>query len=163
MQAEKASTELRASEPQSQTFQPDFNSIESEKEQTLTIKPQNMIQKPIQIEDFPDERNLSEQELIDLECRKLREQVTIPYLLPLSSLVKWPKHAKKEEDVYTLVLDLDETLIHFEIDPEDPDGDGYYNIRPGALSFLGVLSNYYEIVIFTAAMPDVSLFYFLVF
>jgi hypothetical protein len=41
--------------------------------------------------------------------------------------------------VYTLVLDLDETLIHFEIDEEiDPaeDEPGYYLIRPGAMNFL---------------------------
>jgi hypothetical protein len=41
------------------------------------------------------------------ELSKLRSQVQIPYLKPLP---------KSLEDVklYTLVLDLDETLIHFE-------------------------------------------------
>lgn len=59
-----------------------------------------------------------------------------------------------EVEVYTLVLDLDETLIHYECD--DRDGD-YYLIRPGALKFLKELALYYEIVIFTAAMPEVSI------
>lgn len=45
---------------------------------------------------------------------------------------------------YTLVVDLDETLIHF-------NDDGYYLIRPGVPVFLQELSKYYEIVIFTAA------------
>lgn len=61
--------------------------------------------------------------------------------------------------MYTLVLDLDETLIHFEIDEDvDPNEEepGYYLIRPGALKFLSDLSEYFEIVVFTAAMPDVS-------
>jgi TFIIF-interacting CTD phosphatase-like protein len=42
-----------------------------------------------------------------------------------------------------LVLDLDETLIHFEIDEEiDPavEEPGYYLIRPGAINFLKELS-----------------------
>lgn len=58
---------------------------------------------------------------------------------------------------YCLVLDLDETLIHFEIDETvDPEAEepGYYLIRPGAIKFLKELSEYYEIVVFTAAMPD---------
>jgi len=58
---------------------------------------------------------------------------------------------------YTLVLDLDETLIHFEIDETvDPEIEepGYYLIRPGCIKFLNQLSEYYEVVVFTAAMPD---------
>ena len=63
---------------------------------------------------------------------------------------------------YTLVLDLDETLIHFDCDDEnDDDDDGYYLIRPGAIKFLNELSKYYEIVIFNAAMPDATLIYFI--
>ena len=58
-----------------------------------------------------------------------------------------------EAEVYTLVLDLDETLIHYECDDEDGD---YYLIRPGAIKFLKEMALYYEIVIFTAAMPEVS-------
>ena len=54
-------------------------------------------------------------------------------------------------------MDLDETLIHFEVeDDEAAEDPGSYLIRPGAIRFLNQLSEYYEIVIFTAAMPDVS-------
>lgn len=54
-------------------------------------------------------------------------------------------------------MDLDETLIHFDCDEENDEEDqGYYLIRPGAIKFLNELSKYYEIVIFTAAMPDVQ-------
>lgn len=88
----------------------------------------------------------------------MKALVTIPYLPPLeeSSL---PVYAMNNPDnVYTLVLDLDETLIHFEIDDTVPEDEepGYYLIRPGALRFLNELKDYFEIVVFTAAMPDVS-------
>jgi len=57
-------------------------------------------------------------------------------------------------------LDLDETLIHLECEEEESENqneeDGvYYLIRPGTIKFLNELSRYYELVIFTAAMPDV--------
>lgn len=72
----------------------------------------------------------------------------VPYLPPLPT--------GKE---YTLVLDLDETLIHFDCDEEEEDEEnqGYYLIRPGAIKFLHELNKYYDLVIFTAAMPDVTL------
>lgn len=54
---------------------------------------------------------------------------------------------------YTLVLDLDETLIHYDVD--DQENEGYYLIRPGALRFLEEMAKYYEIVLFTAATPEV--------
>ena len=42
--------------------------------------------------------------------------------------------------------------------PVDPEIEepGYYLIRPGCIKFLNQLSEYYEVVVFTAAMPDVS-------
>ena len=89
-----------------------------------------------------------EQDEIDRELAILRQQVTIPYLPPIDT------NMIDESEVYTLVLDLDETLIHYECD--DTDGD-YYLIRPGAIKFLKELALDYEIVIFTAAMPEVSL------
>ena len=55
--------------------------------------------------------------------------------------------------VYSLILDLDETLIHFEDnESDDEDGDVFYLIRPGLNNFLTELSKYYEIVIYTAAL-----------
>lgn len=51
---------------------------------------------------------------------------------------------------YTLVLDLDETLIHF----VDNGHESYYLKRPGCIEFLQEMSVYFELVIFTAAMQD---------
>ena len=41
-----------------------------------------------------------------------------------------------KRDFYTLVLDLDETLVHyFELD-----GSGYYDMRPGCIEFLTAMN-----------------------
>ena len=51
---------------------------------------------------------------------------------------------------HTLVLDLDETLVHY----YEVAGKGRYNIRPNCQKFLREMSELYELVIFTAAMQD---------
>lgn len=51
---------------------------------------------------------------------------------------------------YTLVLDLDETLVHY----FEENDEGHYLIRPGCEEFLQEASQYYELVIFTAALQD---------
>ena len=60
-----------------------------------------------------------------------------------------PKKEVKSKD-YTLVLDLDETLIHY----PDPDvftqDQDFYLLRPGLHKFLDKMVKYFEIVIFTA-------------
>jgi len=52
---------------------------------------------------------------------------------------------------YTLVLDLDETLVHF-VQTEE---EGTVFIRPGCEEFLKSVSEWYEVVIFTAGLQDV--------
>ena len=54
---------------------------------------------------------------------------------------------------YTLVLDLDETLIHFKGNPND-DSSGILQFRPFLSEFLSKISHYYELVVFTAATQD---------
>ena len=68
----------------------------------------------------------------------IAQEVTEPYLPP-----------KKIDDKrdYCLVLDLDETLVHF---CED-NNEAYVKVRMGAEHFITVLSQYCEIVIFTAS------------
>ena len=51
---------------------------------------------------------------------------------------------------YTLVLDLDETLVHY----EDNGVLGQFYLRPYAQEFLDEMAKYYEVVIFTAALQD---------
>ncbi|KAL4497767.1 hypothetical protein ABPG72_000522 [Tetrahymena utriculariae] len=56
----------------------------------------------------------------------------------------------KNDNVYTLVLDLDETLIHF---VDTPVG-GHFLMRPFLEIFLKEMSKIYEIVIFTVGMEN---------
>ncbi|MCQ2817175.1 MAG: HAD family hydrolase [archaeon] len=54
------------------------------------------------------------------------------------------------EDIYTLVLDLDETLVHFFYTPSG----GTFLIRPHCFEFLNQMSQIFDIAIFTAAMKE---------
>ena len=65
--------------------------------------------------------------------------VSYPYLPPLL-----------DNSTITLVLDLDETLVHYIEDINNP----ILLFRPGVQHFLEEMSKLFEIVIFTAAMQD---------
>jgi Dullard-like phosphatase family protein len=67
-------------------------------------------------------------------------KVSPPFLNPL-------EHGSDE---YTLVLDLDETLIH----NVDSGNDSFFLVRPGCVEFIKNMAKYYEIVIFTAALQE---------
>ena len=54
---------------------------------------------------------------------------------------------------YTLVLDLDETLIHFKANPNNEES-GTIRIRPYLYQFLDKIKKYYELVVFTAATQE---------
>ena len=57
---------------------------------------------------------------------------------------------EKQNSTYTLILDLDETLVHFFYTPSG----GSFLIRPYCIQFLEEMSKFYEIIIFTAALKD---------
>ncbi|CAE7935390.1 unnamed protein product, partial [Symbiodinium sp. KB8] len=71
----------------------------------------------------------------------------LPPMLPiLDCNPKLPP--SKMPDAYSLVLDLDETLVHY----SEHDGMGSYEIRPGMHEFVQRMhANGYELIIFTAA------------
>lgn len=68
-------------------------------------------------------------------------KVTPPFLNPLTL---------QTDPQYTLVLDLDETLIH----NVEYGNDSYFLVRPGCVAFIELMAKYYEIVIFTAALQE---------
>ena len=72
---------------------------------------------------------------------KTNVSIPIPYI---------PNRSNKS---YTLVLDLDETLIHFKANPNNEES-GTIKIRPYLYQFLDKIKKYYEIVVFTAATQE---------
>ena len=61
-----------------------------------------------------------------------------------------PYLIEKNEKKYTLVLDLDETLIHFRLS-QNKEGEGILKLRPGVFTFLEQIKEFYEIILFTEA------------
>ena len=59
----------------------------------------------------------------------------------------------KSNKPYTLVLDLDETLIHFKSNPNN-ESSGKIMIRPFLYDFLKNIKKDFELIIFTAATQD---------
>ena len=70
-----------------------------------------------------------------------------------NSLIRIPYLNKEIIKEFSLVLDLDETLISFKIDEKD-ESKGILRYRPGLDIFLSKVSKYYELIIFTAATKE---------
>ena len=77
----------------------------------------------------------------DMDDEYDNEQPQVPFLPPKS---------ESDEREYTLVIDLDETLVHYF--EEEGGENAYVKVRVGCESFIRELSKYCEIVIFTAGV-----------
>ena len=89
------------------------------------------------LEDVIDEESLNENELLE---DMVIPKPSIPFLAPKN---------ENDDREYCLVLDLDETLVHY-IEEEHND-NAFVKVRMGAETFINILSDYCEIVIFTAS------------
>ena len=67
--------------------------------------------------------------------------------------IKVPYLSTKNPKKFTLVLDLDETLIAFQINPNE-ENKGLLKFRPGLDYFLLKMKNLYEIIVFTSATQE---------
>ena len=59
----------------------------------------------------------------------------------------------KNNKEFSLVLDLDETLVYFKTKNDGEDG-GVLKVRPGINEFLDEVGKYYELILFTTATQD---------
>lgn len=69
------------------------------------------------------------------------------------ALIQLPLLSKQKDKEYTLVLDLDETLIHYEEDIKIS-SKGTVSYRPGLIAFLENVCPYYELVLFTMSLKQ---------
>ena len=67
--------------------------------------------------------------------------------------VKKPYIMKPANKRYTLILDLEETLLNFRLKSENR-GEGALKLRPGLFEFLDTVQIFYEIILFTASSQD---------
>ena len=99
----------------------------------------------------------------DQGSKTISSSQSSPFHLPT---LKTSEDGEKKRN-YSLIVDLDETLIHYEEVNSDKNfntslfaifqnnGKGKFFVRPYADLFLKEMSQYYEITIFTAAVKDV--------
>ena len=71
--------------------------------------------------------------------------------IKLNPKIPYLKFPPKKE--YTLVLDLDETLIYFNFININKNL-GKVRLRPGLLNFLEIIKEFYEIIVFTSSTKD---------
>ena len=72
---------------------------------------------------------------------------------PTKEIIPIPYLQYNTNKKFTLVLDLDETLIHFKENPNN-ESSGLLRFRPFLTEFLTHVQNDFELVIFTAAVQD---------
>lgn len=91
--------------------------------------------------------------IITIDCSKNGESLTF-VITSKSSMpnISYPYlPSKKDNKAFTMVLDLDETLISFKLNET---GKGMIIFRPGLDQFLNELSSLYEMVVFTAGIQE---------
>ena len=69
------------------------------------------------------------------------------------STVPAPYVRTKNNKEFSLILDLDETLVHFK-EKMNGEGGGILRIRPGVTEFLEEVGKYYELILFTTATQE---------
>ena len=79
--------------------------------------------------------------------------ITIPCTPPPTQIPKYPFLDFSPEKPYTLVIDLDETMVNFKF-TNAQNGIGILYLRPYLENFLEVIKDYYEIIAFTSASRD---------
>ncbi|CAD8167349.1 unnamed protein product [Paramecium octaurelia] len=105
--------------------------------------------------------------LIQLLCKCLKFQKTKSQNYEqIKNPIEIPQQTERSKGRKTLVIDLDETLVHSSFEPmkindlivevtmNDQKYKIYVNIRPGAHDFIEEASKYFELIVFTASISE---------
>ncbi|CAD8063437.1 unnamed protein product [Paramecium primaurelia] len=105
--------------------------------------------------------------LIQLLCKCLKFQKTKSQCYEqIKNPIEIPPQTERSKGRKTLVIDLDETLVHSSFEPmkindlivevsmNDQKYKIYVNIRPGAHDFIKETSKYFELIVFTASISE---------
>jgi len=109
---------------------------------------------------FYNIKNISPQEINDFFQKNIKitnisqEINNIPQYPPTNPDIKPPYINAKLTKKFSLVLDLDETLISLDRNKVHQNNKGILKFRPGLLKFLSKIKKYYEIIVFTSGTKE---------
>ena len=109
---------------------------------------------------FYNIKNISPQEINDFFQKNIKttnisqEINNIPQYPPTNPDLKPPYINAKLTKKFSLVLDLDETLISLDRNKVNQNNKGILKFRPGLLKFLSKIKKYYEIIVFTSGTKE---------
>ena len=108
---------------------------------------------------FYNIKNISPQEINDFFQKNIKANISqeinnIPQYPPTNPDIKPPYINAKLTKKFSLVLDLDETLISLDRNKVNQNNKGILKFRPGLLKFLSKIKKYYEIIVFTSGTKE---------
>ena len=108
---------------------------------------------------FNDMKNMTFKEINEFFQKKIKSELiskepnTIKYL-PTNPEIKPPYIKEELTKKFSLVLDLDETLISLDRNKGSKNSKGILKLRPGLMQFLTKIRKYYEMVVFTSGTKE---------
>ena len=114
---------------------------------------------------FNNIKNISFKEINDLFNQKIKYNIEVntningtsfdlSQYIPINPGIKPPYIKTKLTKKFSLVLDLDETLISLDRYNSNNTGKGILKFRPGLMQFLKKIKKFYEIVVFTSGTKE---------
>ena len=107
---------------------------------------------------FNNIKNISLKEMNDffqknIKVKKIPQEIDNLYP-PTNPEIKPPYIKTQLTKKFSLVLDLDETLISLDRNKTNNNNKGILKLRPGLIRFLSKIKNFYEIIVFTSGTKE---------
>ena len=109
---------------------------------------------------FNNIKNISFKEMYEFFQKNIKEnnisqEIDNPSTYPPTNPEIKPPYIKaKLTKKFSLVLDLDETLISLDRNKTNNNNKGILKLRPGLIKFLSKIKNFYEIIVFTSGTKE---------